>query len=526
MASLRLKYSFYAFLEGVLVMSVELLGAKMISPYYGTTLFVWTIVLGITLTGLALGYFLGGCFTEKLPSSPGRKTNDAILFYILGCSALLIALMPKISLPVFELFNQLDVRKATFFSSILIILIPLVTIATLTPFIIQIGAARTEDAGKVSGEVYAISTMGGILTVFLLGFLIIPRYGINDPLRAIALGTALIALLGLIKRKKIITGALLIFLVLTISSISSGKKIKSVAKLLYQDEGILGQISVLDVTDVREKITERRLFINNISQSMAMVGYEHLSLLPYVHQIATLSSVKPKGSEVLQIGYGGGHIASEMIRLGFKTDVVELDKRIIETAGKYFFNCKDQCTFYVDDARHYIRTARKKYDIIILDISTGETQSSHNFTIESFRDIQKLMKDSALFIINYQGYLNKERGIAARSIYKSLLHSGFNVRYVNKHINQFGDIIFLSSFQSLDNFKLKAERVNDCCKIGIGFSPDPFNHEPVYIQDAIVLTDNKPKLEYLNILTSEEIRERSISEFIEKQRKVGIPVFK
>ncbi len=59
------KYLTLAFIEGATVMAVELFGAKMMTPYYGSSLIVWTTVIGITLFCLTIGYFLGGRLSMK-----------------------------------------------------------------------------------------------------------------------------------------------------------------------------------------------------------------------------------------------------------------------------------------------------------------------------------------------------------------------------------------------------------------------------------------------------------------------------
>ncbi len=63
----KFPYLFYliAFIEGACVMITELLGAKIIAPFYGASLYVWSSVLGVTLFSLATGYYLGGIISTK-----------------------------------------------------------------------------------------------------------------------------------------------------------------------------------------------------------------------------------------------------------------------------------------------------------------------------------------------------------------------------------------------------------------------------------------------------------------------------
>ena len=84
------RYFVLAFVEGATVMAVELFGAKMMTPYYGSSLIVWTSVIGVTLLCLTIGYYLGGRLSMKYKAKK-------LVFVQLMISVLLIGLMPIIA---------------------------------------------------------------------------------------------------------------------------------------------------------------------------------------------------------------------------------------------------------------------------------------------------------------------------------------------------------------------------------------------------------------------------------------------
>ena len=49
---------------GAAVLIVEILGAKMLAPYFGTSHFVWTAQIAVTLISLSAGYYAGGWFVD------------------------------------------------------------------------------------------------------------------------------------------------------------------------------------------------------------------------------------------------------------------------------------------------------------------------------------------------------------------------------------------------------------------------------------------------------------------------------
>ena len=108
-------------------------------------------------------------------------------------------------------------------------------------------------------------------------------------------------------------------------------------------------------------------------------------------------------------------------------DVVEIDERIEKVAKKYFY-IEDELKVVVDDARHYIKTTQKKYDVVIYDLYHSETPPVHLMTKEAFSEIKSKLNKDGVLIVNFYGFLDGERGRASRSIYKTLLNEKFDIR--------------------------------------------------------------------------------------------------
>lgn len=153
-------------------MGVELLSSKIITPYYGASLYVWTAVLGFTLGGLALGYFLGGYISE-------RFDPEKSLMLLILTSAVLVLLMPFISAWILDLTLPLEIRLGISISCIVFLLPVILCFGTVSPIIIRLVSDKLETVGFSAGRIYAISTTGGILFTFLVGFFLISAIGIG-----------------------------------------------------------------------------------------------------------------------------------------------------------------------------------------------------------------------------------------------------------------------------------------------------------------------------------------------------------
>lgn len=510
-----------AFVEGAAVMAVELGGAKIIAPYYGTSLYVWSSVLAVTLGGLTLGYFLGGRATTKYEA-------PKLLFFEILIGSALIILMPFLALVIMPATSGLGIRMGSLITSIVFMMPPLVCMGMVSPTIIQLSNSQLKETGKTAGTVYAISTVGGILMTLLMGFFMLPELGIRISLYFAASPLAILAFILMLKvknYKEMTYSVITLIIVFIMTTGSSFKDPQLELKYLYKSEGILGQISVLNNPDDDSDITYRHLFINHIAQTWVNDKYPSYSQWQYPHRFSALASIKPVGSKALLIGLGGGSIGMEFKRLGFEVDVVELDARIPEVAETYFGFEPEGMNLFLDDGRHYFKSTEEKYDIILIDVLNGETQPHHLFTMESLDEIKSILNPDGLLLINNQGYLQGPHSLGARSIYKTLVEAGFNTE-VFKSKEDGGDIHFMATPGQLDFQALNEERMNPCCRQIPHAYRDLVTDFTVDTSDALILRDDKPKLELLNIYQNEEWRKTALGAIIKREKDNNIPFFK
>jgi spermidine synthase len=515
-----------AFVEGGSVMAIELAGAKMIAPFFGTSLYVWASVLAVTLGGLTAGYFAGGWATYRF--SPLK-----LLFWELLAGTLLIALMPLLAVKFMSLTGNLGLRLGSLFSSLSFMFLPLLCMGMVSPTIIQLRNTELAGTGKTAGTVYAISTIGGITMTLLMGFYFLPEWGIRKSvlLSAILLGMMAILVVVVGRKYRVVSAiGIFILMILVLASARSFSDANKSVKYLYRSEGILGQLTVIE-TKTGEHT--RTLYLNQIPQTIVNPDKLPASLWKYPHRIAMLASIKKENSKTLVIGLGGGSIAMELKKMGFSVDAVELDKRVPELAAKYFGFEPGGINVYVDDGRHFIRTAEKKYDLVVIDVLNGEVQPHHMFTMESFAEIKRILEPDGMLIINNQGFLLGEHGLGARSVYKTLEESGFKVKYFFAgDADHSADIHFIASPVDFEIFFDASEKINECCKnypvdyqslvISIEVLAD---ENKLDLSGAEILTDDKPALVSLYNYSNEEWRSNIINSLMGNQNSPVITLF-
>lgn len=484
-----------AFVEGGAVMCVELCSAKILTPFFGPTIYIWAAVLGITLTALMCGYYLGGYISSK-------NQKKAIIYWLMLIGGLLLTITPIIADIILPITINLGLIIGAIISLISFLFFPLMLFGATSPLLINYLTNDAKESGKSSGTVYAVSTLGGIITTFIVGFYTLPELGITKTLYSYGILVMLISILLFFSTKALKTSVAIVF-VLGLISLNFQNRFNG--NTLYHSEGILGEVKVID-RDYYSKVGKnpkqyRELLVNNICQTMMDKDNPNKSYWDYVDILSENIYHYKNGENVLLLGLGGGTLYKKLKENKLNVDVVEIDERIANIAKEFFF-VQEDLNIIVDDARHYIRTTEKKYDIIIYDLFHAETPPIHLMTKEAFNEVKNKLSDNGLLIINFYGYINNEKGKAARSIYKTLKELNYNTHLIATLGNENArNLLFINAKNELknslsNNIIIKPQNIN-------------FN-------DAVVLTDDKPELEHIYLQAALDWR-RNYNEINAKQ---------
>ncbi|MBI4649350.1 MAG: fused MFS/spermidine synthase [Bacteroidia bacterium] len=522
-------FYFFAFLEGATVMAVELLSAQMLAPYYGTSLNTWGAVIGITLISLSLGYLLGGIIADKY-------THQNVLYWVILFASIFILLMPFVSKSLSISFENINNIIAVLLISIILIFPALMLLGMVPILIIRILTKKVEISGNVTGTVYTISTLGGIFSLLIMGFYIIPEIGLSFPSHIIGLILGIITFfLLLFNGKKVV----LIYLPVVIFSLSSfkEKKIHSDIRVVYQSEGIMGQILVADIKrnfNDKQSVNERILFVNRMGQTYINLKTGK-SQWSYVDYLTSVASILPENSDALLLGLGGGTVAKQLQGfLKFNVDAVELDERITSVADKYFFLNNNIHTIS-DDARHYLQSTEKTYDLIVFDVFKGEVPPAHVLSLECFEKAKSKLNKQGFIIVNFNGFLNNDAGKAGRALFKTLKAAGFEVKILPTYEEEkYRNNLFIAIPKISANKIASENKINfNNVRIKLGIKGSQVNIEDLFIderkiniEDAIIFVDDKPILENYNIKAAKIWREEYHQTFTQMFIEKGVPLFK
>src|SRR3954469_8474169 len=181
---------------GASSLGAEIAAARLLAPWFGASTIVWANTIATVLVALSAGYWVGGRLADRDPTMRG------LCKLVLG-AAVLLALVPFVAGPFLRTaVDALDSVSAGAFAGsllgvVVLIAAPIVLLGGGAPSAIRLAVRTVEEAGRVSGRLYAISTLGSLAGVFLSALLLIPFAGTRRTFLAFAVSLAVVAALGL-----------------------------------------------------------------------------------------------------------------------------------------------------------------------------------------------------------------------------------------------------------------------------------------------------------------------------------------
>ena len=161
-----------AMICGALVMVIEVLGSRVLGPFFGVSLFVWTSLITVTLVALAAGYAAGGILSD-------RKGEADYLYAIILAAGILVLAIPLFKAMVLKACVPLGLRMGALVSALLLFGPPLFLLGCVSPYIVKLAAKEMNSIGKTVGLFYALSTLGSFAGTLLTGFVLIAYLGVN-----------------------------------------------------------------------------------------------------------------------------------------------------------------------------------------------------------------------------------------------------------------------------------------------------------------------------------------------------------
>jgi spermidine synthase len=380
-------------LSGLTALGAEVVWTRLLSLLLGATVYTFSIILAVFLIGLWAGSSAGSFLSRRLPHP--RLTLAACQIF-LAFAITWTSYTLAHSLPYWPIDPWLSLDPWFNFEVDLMRCVWAILPATLLwgasfPLAMASIASPGDDPARVSGEVYAANTAGGILGALAFSLWLIPAVGSRDAeqvLIVLSVASSIVAASTVkLSRLRLATAAGLsallgLGLVSTVSDvpwqmIAYGRRMAPIVrafdlydranptKVLFRGEGV--NSSVL----IAERAGQRHFYVSGKAEaSTAILDMRLERMMGHVPAL-----LNPKPRSVLVVGFGAGVTAGSFALYPEVDDLVicELEPFIPPASTQYFgkenyevlHNPRTRMVY--DDARHYIFTTRDKFDVITTD---------------------------------------------------------------------------------------------------------------------------------------------------------------
>ena len=347
------------FAAGASSLAIEICATRLLAPYFGNSTVVWANVIGLILVYLSVGYWLGGRLADRHPT-------PRVLGAVLVAAALCTAALPFIAHPFLDLalrgFAAVSVGEVvgSFFSTLLLFSVPVSLLGMASPFALRLSITAVERAGRTSGRLSSLTTVGAIVGTFGSALLLIPAIGTQRTMLVAALATALVSMPLLLRTAGVTVLAIVALLALPPAAVKPEAGTIAERETAYQFVQVVRDADGKIVMRTDEGVADQSVY----RPTTALTGGEWD--MPLV--VPPLMGTRLR--QVLVIGNAGGTTARALAAEypGVTVDGVELDPVVTELGRQYLGMAQiPNLHVITSDGRAYLATTSEHYDLIVVD---------------------------------------------------------------------------------------------------------------------------------------------------------------
>lgn len=351
------KILFILFLEGFVSVSFQMIVMRQLTPYIGSSSEPVSLVIGMFLASLSIGYWLGGIFNKSkydtLKIMCGAFVISSAFIGVFFSTFILNVTLSSLginsfiqSLPIIVVYLSVGMC------------IPVTLIAMTVPLLSS--HIKANNQNEATGKTMALSTVGSVAGSIFTSLVLFFVFGVSSTIYLVVISLVVLALICSHRNVYVFMGTTIILLLtgwlnLTLSNTISIKETSYNTYNVYLDKNAFEQ---------------RKAFIVNNQFASGLFGEgEGERSTPYIERVRQIlfSNLNYKNSEVLVLG-AGGFTLSHNDTSGNKFTYVDIDPAIKGVAENYFLNTNINGDFYAQDARSFLKFNHKKYDVIFVDL--------------------------------------------------------------------------------------------------------------------------------------------------------------
>ncbi|NQZ80923.1 MAG: fused MFS/spermidine synthase [Colwellia sp.] len=185
-----------AFSSGFCIMGIELLGGRILAPFFGSSVHIWGSIITVFMLSLSLGYLIGG----KLSTKAASLNKYGVIFLIAGIMVLPIVMYSQVIMESIFIHIE-DSRYGSLLASMALFFIPTVILGMISPYSVRLLVTDKESSGQTAGVLYFVSTLGSALGTIITSFYMVLAFDVNDIIISFSAALAVLGLIAIIFNK-------------------------------------------------------------------------------------------------------------------------------------------------------------------------------------------------------------------------------------------------------------------------------------------------------------------------------------
>ncbi len=376
------------FFTSAAVLVIEILAVRLLAPYLGVSLEVFTGVIGVILAGISFGAWAGGAAADR--GEPSRLIGPLLVAG--GLSALVAPLIIDGIGPTLTT-GATSIVLASAFG----FFVPAALLSAVPPVVVKIRLASLDETGRVVGSYSAIGTAGAILGTFATGFVLIAAFPTRPIVAVVGIALTVAGLVLWTSRSRWAFSSLLAMVLASAALFGFGGPCE------YETT-----YSCAIVAEDEDRPSGRTLILDRIRNSYVDLDDPTYLEFRYIRLIVdVIEAMAPDGPvDMVSIGGGGftlpGYI--EHTRPNSGNIVLEIDPKLIEI-GRAELALSEETEVMVADARISIRDIPDDHaDIVVGDAYSGASVPWHLTTVEFTEEVRRILDPRGVYAMNVIDY--------------------------------------------------------------------------------------------------------------------------
>ena len=406
------RYELIALIGGAVVMVLELVGARMIAPYFGSSLYVWTAVIGVILGAMAWGHWYGGRLADRGASRP-----HLALIMALAAAVLLVSLVLQDLVLALAAHPGGDVRWQALVAALWLFGPVNAVLGLVSPYVAKLKLTSLEQAGRSVGQLYAAATAGSIIGTFAAGYWLITVLGnrvLGLWLVVVLVATSFLASTRPWRWIRVASAVAVVGLIWSGASLAPREP-----GLVYDGDSAYARYQV--VQQLFRDQPARLLLTDNLgAQSGTFVNQPNEPAFDYIRRFVEVAEAAERPQRILMIG-GGTYTLPRLLHQRLpqaQIDVVEIDPQLDEVAKRYFFfQPSPQIRIIHEDGRVFLNRNHTKYDLIYVDAFTSLSPPVQLTTTETTARFKASLTPNGAVAVNIvSAYRGAQAGFLAAEL--------------------------------------------------------------------------------------------------------------